>query len=313
VTPRARQSSLRAALGRPWLAWAMLALACLAAIGDAATPRERDAAAAAQEAAARANVETALYNQPALLQRSIGALRPRDPDAINLYVLAIAGDGSQEVFRREVEFVGDELERMFHVRGHTITLINSRSTVATVPMATVTSIREALAAIAASMDRERDILFFFVTTHGSRDHLLVLDQPGMDLPWLSATQLATLLQASGIRWKVVVVSACYSGGFIEPLRDEHTLIITASRADRSSFGCADENELTDFGRAYFKEALPQSSSFQDAFRRAQKLVDAWEARDADGHRVRHSLPQIDDPPAVEAYLARWWSQARAPR
>jgi hypothetical protein len=296
------------AFARRARACGLLALLCFAMLACAATPRERDPAAEKLEAAARANVETALYNQQALLRRSIEALAPRDPGRINLYLLAVAGDGSQEVFRREVEFVRDEFERMFHVRGHTLELINSRSTVATVPMATTTSIREALSAIAERMDRDRDILFFFVTTHGSRDHVLLLDQLGMDLPGLSARTLAALLRESGIRWKVVVVSACYSGGFIEPLKDERTLVITASHADRSSFGCADENELTDFGRAYFKEALPRSDSFQDAFRRAETLVDEWETKD----RLRHSRPQMDDPPAIAAHLARWWSEARGP-
>jgi len=34
---------------------------------------------------------------------------------------------------------------------------------------------------------------------------------------LGGGTLARMLQDSGIKWRVVVVSACYSGGFIEPL------------------------------------------------------------------------------------------------
>lgn len=311
MTRRLRDSAVRLldAVGQRPRAWAALGFVCVAILACAATPRERDAAAEQRAAIARANVETALYNQPALLQRSIQALQPRDPNRINLYLLTVAGDGSQEVFRREAQFVGDEFERLFHVRGHTLALINSRNTVSTLPMATVTSIREALKAIAARMDRERDILFLFITTHGSRDHALVLDQIGMDLPWLTPSTLAALLDETGIRWKAVLVSACFSGGFIQPLDDGHTLVMTAARADRSSFGCADENELTDFGRAYFKEALPQSASFEDAFHRARLLVDEWETRE----KLQHSRPQMVDPPEVSAYLARWWAQARAAR
>jgi len=89
----------------------------------------------------------------------------------------------------------------------------------------------------------------------------------MELPGLSAQRLGELLRDSGIRWKVVLISACYSGGFIDPLADERTLVITASRADRTSFGCADTNELTDFGRAYFKEALSNVN---------RKLIEAQE-------------------------------------
>jgi hypothetical protein len=104
---------------------------------------------------------------------------------------------------------------------------------------------------------------------------------------------------------VVVVSACYSGGFIDPLRDDSTLIITAARYDRSSFGCADENDFTYFGRAFFKEALPASRSFQDAFSKADALVAEWERKDQPGQD--RSLPQIYSTPTINAQLARWWA------
>jgi hypothetical protein len=130
------------------------------------------------------------------------------------------------------------------------------------------SIREALQAIAARMDKEHDILFLFLSSHGSKDHKFVLDQSGMDLRRLSASELAELLKETGIRWKAMVVSACYSGGFIDPLKDDHTLVITAARHDRRSFGCSDDSEFTYFGEVLFKDTLPQSASFQDAFAKA---------------------------------------------
>jgi hypothetical protein len=256
-----------------------------------------------QRRLAAVNVETALYNQRALLAQAIDALAPRDPARINLFLLAIGGDGSQEVFRREVEFVRGQFAERFGTAKRSIALINSRSTVASAPMATATSIREALAAFAARMDRQQDILFLFVTSHGSREHELVLDQNGMDLPHLSAAALGGLLRESGIRWKVVVISACYSGGFLDPLKDDGTMVITAARHDRQSFGCADENEFTYFGRAYFKEALPQASSFQDAFRKAEAIVKQMEPAGGE-----HSLPQMHSAGPIERQLQRWWSQ-----
>ena len=255
---------------------------------------------------AAVNVETALYNQRALLAQAIGALAPRDPARINLFLLAIGGDGSQEVFRREVEFVRGQFAERFGTAKRSIALVNSRSTVATAPMATATSIREALAAFAARMDRQQDILFLFFTSHGSRQHELVLDQNGMDLPHLSAADLGRLLRESGIRWKVVVISACYSGGFLDPLKDDGTLVITAARHDRQSFGCADENDFTYFGRAFFKEALPKASSFQDAFRRAEVIVREMELP----AKAEHSIPQMHSARPIEQQLQRWWSQRK---
>ena len=258
------------------------------------------------------NVETALYNQRRLLDSTLGALAPSDPNKINLYLLSVAGDGSQEVFRREVEFVRDQFSRTFGTEGRSVALINSRNTVDAAPMATVTSIREALQAIAARMDKQRDILFLFLSSHGSKDHKFVLDQNGMDLRGLPASELAELLKETGIRWKAIVVSACYSGGFIDPLKDDHTLVITAARHDRRSFGCSDDSEFTYFGEAFFKDALPQSASFQDAFAKAEQLVRARELADrkesSDADSEDFSLPQMFNPGPVEEHLKRWWVQ-----
>jgi len=267
---------------------------------------------AKDEREAKANVETALYSQRALLNKALASITSSDPKKINLYLLAVAGDGSQEVFRREVEFVRKQFDRRFGTKGRSLVLINSRNTVASEPMATITSIREALKGIADRMDRHKDILFLFLTSHGSQESELVLNQNNMSLRGLRARELGDLLKETGIRWKVVVISACYSGGFIDSIRDDRTLIITAARHDRRSFGCADENDFTHFGRAFFKEALPQSKSFNDAFGKAESLIQEWEvkefkAQDKTGESEL-SLPQIVSPQAIQKYLDRWWVQ-----
>jgi hypothetical protein len=254
---------------------------------------------------AGAFVEQALRHQGRLLDDALAALQPGRHGVIDMYLLAIGGDGSQEVFRREAEFVRTQFDQHYGTAGRSIALINSRSTVATAPMATVSNIAEALKTIAARMDRDEDILFLFLTSHGTRQHALTLAQNYMALRELPAQELGRLLKESGIRWKVIVVSACYSGGFIEPLKDDTTLIITAARHDRTSFGCADENDFTYFGRAFFKEALPVSHSFEDAFARADALVAQWEKTDQP--KEQRSLPQIHSTPAINAQLQRWWA------
>lgn len=260
----------------------------------------------------RLNVETALYNQRSLLDKALAAVAPQDPNKIDMYLMAIAGDGSQEVFRREVEFVRDQFDRQFGTKGRSLTLINSRTTVASAPMATMAGIRESLQAVAARMDKESDILFLFLTSHGSKEHEFSLKQNGMDLRGLQAKELGAALKETGIRWKVVVVSACYSGGFIDPVKDDHTLVITAARHDRRSFGCADDNDFTYFGRAFFKESLSQDTTFQEAFRNAKLLVEEWEAKEikdsGDAGEEGHSLPQMHEPAAARAYLERWRAQ-----
>jgi hypothetical protein len=258
---------------------------------------------AAEELRAALAVETALYSQRALLDKALAGIAPQRPDRIDLYLLAIAGDGSQEVFRREVEFVREQFDRDFGTRGRSVALINSRSTAGSAPMATQTSLRESLRAIAAKMDREQDILFVFLTSHGSPEELK-LHQDNIGLRGLSPADLAALLKETGARWKVVMVSACYSGVFLDPLRDERTLVITAARHDRQSFGCDDKSDFTWFGRAFFRESLGASRSFDEAFAKAQALVGEWEKRD----KYEPSLPQIHSPRAVAEQLRRWWPQ-----
>lgn len=259
-------------------------------------------------------VETALYGERKLLDEALQRLAPREADKVNLYLLAIAGDGSQEVFRREVEYVRDAFAARFQSATRTVVLANSRTSIGRLPMATRTSVSESLDAIGLKMDKEKDILFLFLTSHGAKDHTFALTQNQMGLRDLTPAVLASALKESGIRWKVLVVSACYAGGFIAPLKDENTLIITAARHDRQSFGCEDTNDFTYFGRAYFRDALPKSKSFQEAFTTANALVTAWEEKDkaksAKPGDFQFSLPQIESGKAIAPVLERFWAERR---
>lgn len=259
--------------------------------------------------AAAGEIELAMYRQRPLLDRALASLAPRQTGRINLYLVTLAGDGSQEVFRREAEFVREQFDRDFGTRGRSLALVNSRNTTGSAPMATLTSLREALSAIATKMDKENDILLLFMTSHASKEHELFLNHSHMPLRGLKPADLASLLKETGIRWKAIVVSACYAGGFIDALKDERTLVIAAARHDRQSFGCADENDFTYFGRAFFRESLGVSKSFDEAFDRATRLVDEWEKRDKKTGGEA-SLPQIHNPKPVADHLRRWWSQTR---
>lgn len=269
-----------------------------------------------EELQTQRNVELSLSMQGSLLDEALAALAPSDPARINMYLLAVAGDGAEESFRREVQRVRDQFDRDLGTRGRSIALINSRTTAGTAPMATITSIGRSLKTIASRMDLEKDILFVFLNSHGSKDHKLVLDQNGMDLRDLPANELGALIRETGIRWKVVVVSACYSGGFIEALGDSRTMILTSARRDRNSFGGSDQSDFTFFGRAFFKEALPSTPSFATAFSKAKGLIKEWEARgfkrDEVGPAEHRSFPQMHNPPAIEHHLKQWRAQIPAP-
>ena len=250
--------------------------------------------------------ELALYNQHELLGKAWRGLRDNDPGAIDMYFLGIAGDGEQAVFRREVLYVQEYFDRTFGTTGRSVTLVNDRKTVQRLPLATTTSIKQTLEKITGHMDPENDILFIYMSSHGSEKFEFTLDQAGVDIPDLPAGTLAGILAGLPARWKVIVISACYAGGFIPALQDDHTLIITAASADRTSFGCSERAEFTYFGEAYFKDALPESRDFVEAFDRAREIINNREQAEHE----KNSNPQIYKPVAIIEHLQLWRADLR---
>ena len=254
------------------------------------------------------NNEFALYNQHHLLNQQIAELKAGDPNKTEFYQLSVAGDGNQEVFRREIQFIDQKFEDEFNVlKSQQITLINSRQTVEQYPMASRTSIRSSLQAISEKMNIEDDILFLYMSSHGSPSFDFSLNQERMTLTDIAAKELKDYLAELPIKWKVIVISACYSGGFIDELKDDHTLIITSASHDKTSFGCADENTFTYFGRAFFKESLTANSNFGAAFEQAKALIHKWEEE----QEVTHSEPQIHQPKAIMEKLKHWQGAFKA--
>ncbi|MBX9764969.1 MAG: peptidase C13 [Pseudomonadaceae bacterium] len=239
-----------------------------------------------------------LLEQGRLLDEAIAQL-PASTAAIDLYAMTVAGDGKQSVFMREADYVGNLLQTRFAAHGR-LTLINHRDHLATRPMATSASLGRSFQALAERSGAE-DLIFIYLTSHGSAQHELHIDQPRLQLADLPASELASLLTPLKDRYKVLVISACYSGGFIPELQDEKTLVITAARADRVSFGCSEENDFTYFGRALFAEALQETDDLQRAFELAKASVAAREKSDG----FEPSEPQIWPAKAVLAQWQTW--------
>ena len=240
-------------------------------------------------------LEQGLLNQGRLLEQALAAVPPSTA-AIELYSLALAGDGKQSVFMREADYVTGMLASRFGAIGQ-ITLANHRDHLADRVMASRETLSRSVQTLAARSGPE-DLVFIYLTSHGTSEHELVLDQPRLQLGDLPADELAAVLAPLKGRDKVVVISACYSGGFIPALRDEKTLIMTASRADRVSFGCSEEADFTYFGDALFAQALNQTDDLQQAFELASRHVAEREIAD----NYEASQPQIWAPKGV---LAHW--------
>ncbi|SRR5579883_153757 len=248
--------------------------------------------------------EQVIYSQADLLDKSIAQLKPRTPGKVNLYAIAFAGDGSENVFRNESEFFEQLFSKRFGAAGHVIVLENNPAALTTRPLADWSNLESALDAVADKMDSSQDILLLYLTTHGSEDHTLLVDMDPLPLDQISANDLPGILDEHPFKYKVVIVNACYSGGFIPPLRGDGTMVITAARSDRSSFGCGEQSELTWFGHAFLVDALNRDGNFAQAFKSARMEVARWEKRDG----YTPSEPQIDEGSGIAKQLALWEKQ-----
>ena len=234
-----------------------------------------------------ADLELALYREAALLDAELGDVPDGDPDQVEIYFLGIAGDGTQRVFSREVTAFRDYFDKLNPLRARQINLINDRDTIGLHPMATLTSIERAIATLGGRMNLEQDLLVVYISSHGSKEYDISLKNEVIRLADLPASKLATMLKDSGIRWQVIFVSACYSGGFIEPLQTESTLIMTASASGKTSFGCSDEAEMTYFGQALL-ESLPRSETVEEVFKTLSVNIAVRESEESLGS----SNPQL---------------------
>ena len=274
---------------RPQVLLGAAAVSAMIAVGFFAFLRTDVWRAPQEEAAPEPLAAERLFHLPGqLIERALADIRPGRPGVVDLYFVGFAPDASQEVFLREMRFVRRLFDERFGTAGRSIALASSDTALEEFPIGSATNLSRALARVGAQMNADEDVLFLFVTAHGSRDHRLSAVQPPLELAPLTPTALARMLQDSGIKWRVLVISACYSGGFVEPLRDENSVVITAAAPDRSSFGCERGRDFTYFGQAYFRDALAQTRSLTRAFELAKDLVARQEAEE----KLTPSLPQM---------------------
>jgi Peptidase C13 family len=223
-----------------------------------------------------AGSEPVLAAQSFLLDHLLERLDDERPGVTDLYFVGFAPYGLQDVFRKDVEAAQKVMDERWGTAGRSIVLINNPQTLLTTPFATVTNLREALNEIGGAIDAENDVVMVYLASHGSHDHRLAASQPPLTLVELTPAGMRQMLDDAGINWRIVVVSSCFSGGYIDPLKDDRTLVITASQSDRISFGCGDRSEATFFGEAFFQQGLATADSFESAFDIAKKRVDERE-------------------------------------
>lgn len=241
-------------------------------------------------------------NQPRLLAQALGALQPPRAHRVNVYALTYAPYAAEDVFMRESAVVSKTMRERFGADGRLVELVVNPATATTLPWATPLNLRKTITRMAAVMDREHDVLFLHLTSHGGADGKLASNTWPLQTDPVTPLLLKAWLDEAGVRWRVISVSACYSGSWIAPLAGDGTLVMTAADADHTSYGCGKRSELTFFGRAMYEDALRETWSFREAHAQARQLIEVREkeAGKSDGY----SNPQISVGEGIQPVLER---------
>lgn len=232
------------------------------------------------------------------LDRALRALLPQRAGTVDAYVISIALD-SDPVFGREARVAGDVLAARYGARGRTITLAGSDGNApSALPRGTPERLTLALARIAELIDPAEDVVVLYTTSHGTPFGLIYHDADN-GYGAISPNRLRDVLDRLGLRNRLLILSACFSGVFVPRLQSDTTAIVTAASAERSSFGCVADNDWTFFGDAMINHALRKPQPLRAAFDEANGLIRGWEAQ----FPVRPSQPQVSIGPAAERWLA----------
>jgi len=208
---------------------------------------------------------------------ALAKLPAQRPGVTDTYILS-ASFWDEPVFEREAREAAAILARRFDAAERTVVLSagvgpgQGRA----YPAASPNNFNAVLGRFGKLIDPNEDLVVVFVTSHGGQDGAVAMQEKGRVGGALRALQLRTSLQQAGIRTKVVLVSACFSGHFILPFSNDDTLVLTAAAADKPSFGCEPSRDWTYFGDALFNHALRGGASLLDAFDQARGLITKWE-------------------------------------
>jgi peptidase C13-like protein len=242
-----------------------------------------------------AKVESA---QASLVKAAAARLAPQQPGTTDIYALGVAGWAGLDVFTKEIDGAFVALAQILPIRDRMLRLINNRNGAKTVPLATRGNFAAAVQSIGRRMDE--DVLLLVMSSHGTSGTSggFALQLPGGSMQTLTPNELKSVLDGEGIKHRIVIVSACYSGKFVWPLANDNTIVLTAADAMSSSFGCAAGRDWTYFGDALFRQSIQPATNLWRSFDHARVLIRGWETMD----RLPPSNPQAHFGPALVAKL-----------
>lgn len=234
------------------------------------------------------NEEATYYRQFQLLDNTRTDLLPQREGISDIYFVGFGSYARQDVFMKEVQHAKRILDEKFDTKGRSVALINNVNTLEDTLLASKSNLTLVLEHIGKLIDPDEDVLFLYLTSHGSKQQQLSVNLMPLTLNSIGPSDLKAALDNSGIKFRILLVSACYSGGFVEPLKDDYTVVFTAADKDKQSFGCSNLNDFTYFGKAIFKEQMEHNYNLIDVFSKAIESIHTREKSE----KLEHSEPQL---------------------
>jgi len=248
-----------------------------------------------------------LLDEQRRMDKALAALGPQKPGVVDAYVVVVGLD-SDPIFGREAREAGKVLGRRYNAAGRTIVLAGTDgSGPSALPNGSPRNLAVALARVAELMDKKQDVLVLYTAGHGAKVGLAYHDaDDGFGI--IPPARMARMFDELGIRNRLLILSACFSGIFVPTLASDTTALFTAASADRTSFGCQSDRDWTFYGDAMINNALRQPVPLAKAGADAQALIAKWEGMNSD---ITPSQPQVSIGSKVSAWLAPL--EARMPR
>ena len=128
-----------------------------------------------------------------------------------------------------------------------------------------------------NIDQAEDSCFLFMTSHGIKNTGFYLSSGNEGYrDALTPNQLKAVLDNTcGRAPTVVLISACYSGQFIEKLAASNRIILTAAIKDRPSFGCSADTTYTFWDECVI-EAIPQTKTWEELYTNVKGCIERKE-------------------------------------
>ena len=229
-----------------------------------ATPTGADAVSPASEAV--------LAAQEFMMDRALDGLDDERSGTVDLYFVGFAPDSRRPGFAADVDTAQRTMDERWNTSGRSVVLVNSPLTVAERPFASITHLRQVLLEIGDIIDADDDVVMVYVTGNSRADHTLTAVNPPLELAALSPQGLKQLFDAANIRWRIVVVSTCEAGAWIDALKDDETVVIASSAAGVRGADCAGSLRPGAFASAFFGEAMRRSDDLTAAFEAARRQL-----------------------------------------